>query len=127
LVVHVWVVLVVLVKRMSELLGAEPTRTTYSVAPLTAFQANVTTVLCVLTTRRFVGTHEACDGCGCDEGVDGVDEGAVGVELTSSAPPHAPVIAAASTMDNTPARFIPALLHTRSRSVTAADKIRKGQ
>ena len=88
---------VVLVESWSELLGADPTRTEYSVAPLTAFHSSVTTVPWMPTRRRFAGTHDAC-GVGCDDVVVGVEEGPVGAGLAPSEPPHAPVTAAASTI-----------------------------
>jgi hypothetical protein len=96
-------------------------RTTYSVAPETADHCRDTTLPWMLATVRFVGTHEVCAGGGDDgeEALGDDDEGPVGDELALSAPPHAPVTAAASTIDNTPARFIPALL-LRSILVSAS-------
>ena len=57
---------VVVVRRVggqlpSELLGVEPTRTRYSVAPLTADHCSVTTEPATLAVR-FVGTHDDCGG-----------------------------------------------------------------
>jgi hypothetical protein len=49
--------------------------------------------------------QEGC-GCGCDDTVVVVDDGPVGEDPTPSAPPHAVVNAAASTMNDTPARII---------------------
>jgi hypothetical protein len=72
----------------------------------------------MFATLRFPGTHD-CGAVGCDEVVGDVDDGPVGDELALSTPPHA-TAAAASTIDNTPARFIACTPSRARRSKVSA-------
>jgi len=104
-----------LVDSVLELLGEVPTRITYSAAPEAADHDRDTTVP-VTDAARFPGALGALPfGCGC-EGLAGVvGDGLVGDDSTPSAPPHAAVSTAASTINDTPARFINSTPSTTSR------------
>ena len=113
--------MVVFVDSLSELPDVDPTRTRYSLAPLTPVQDSVA-VPPLRATVRFVGTLDEFDGCDVFVELDEDDEGPVGDDPALSVPPQAIVITAATATHNTPARFIPALLERINLSADRATR-----